>query len=419
MNLASAQAGPLIGLVAVALTVGALSVSGRRREHKGLDLAMALGLLAWMVFLVWQSRFSPQPPGPVDEFIEHMGYQLCVAAACELALAGARVEGRLTGRAWAIQVLGGGAFLLAWTWSGEDDWFHVWEASNWVIVGTLLVALLARWRSYWREKAVGVALLSVALLLYSLVAHVWHHPTSGVAVAGIFIYPVALLALWFMVTAQIRARAGASLGTLQRQRIAQDVHDGIGSQLVSILSSLDLKNPEQQALALSLEQCLLDLKITVDTLSQDSPSLIEGLAMLRYRIQPSLHRLDVQLHWDMEDHPALDQLPSLSVTHSLRIAQEAVANVMRHAQADRLTVSCRYLPDYGHAKLRVIDNGRGMLAPAGPVRGGRGLKGMRRRAQEAGLQLTVTSAPGNGTAVQLIIPGPQTADGSAGRRPAS
>lgn len=408
MILAPGQAGPLISLVAVTVTVAVVAVSGRRREHKNLDLAMAMGLLAWMVFLVWQPRFSPQPPGPVDEFIEHMAYQLCVASACELALGGADMGKRLAGWAWSLQILGGGSVLLAWTWTGDDSLFELWEVSNWVIVGSLLAVLLARWPAYRRDQAVRVALLSFAMLLYCLVANIWHHPKSGPATAGMFIYPAGLIGLWFLVTAHLRARAFAASrgqGELQRQRIAQDVHDGIGSQLVSIISSLDLKNPEQQALAMSLEQCLLDLKITVDSISQDSPSLLEGLGMLRYRIQPSLDRLGVALDWDIEDHPAMARLPSLSVTHSLRIVQEAVANVMRHAEAAHLTVSCRYLPHFGQVELKVVDDGRGMTpsAPAG-TRQGRGLKGMRRRAEEAGLQLAINSVPGRGTTVGLRIP---------------
>ena len=408
MSLA-AQTGPLVGLVAVVLTVGALSVSGRRREHKGVDLGMTLGLLAWMVFLVWQARFSPQPPGAIDEFIEHMGYQVCVAAACELALAGAQVGSRLTHLAWIAQVLGGGSILLAWSWSGDDGWFKLWEATNWVIVGSLLAMLATRWSAYRREKTVAIGVLSVALLLYCLFADFWHHPTSRLATAGMFIYPATLLTLWFMVSAHLRARASMAmhgLGEQQRRRIAQDVHDGIGSRLVAIISSLDPKNPEHQVLALSLEQCLLDLKITVDTLSQDSPCLTEGLAMLRYRVQPSLTRLNIHLHWDVEDHPALDRLAPLSVTHSLRIAQEAAANVLRHSEARRLEVTCRYDEQDNEVRLTLRDDGRGMAAAGAAVREGRGLRGMQRRAQDAGLRLTITSEAGAGTTVQLGIPGP-------------
>jgi signal transduction histidine kinase len=343
-----------------------------------------------------------------------MGYQLCVAAACELALAGAQVGSRVINIARIVQVLGGGTILLVWSSSGSNGWFELWEATNSIIVGSMLVTLVARWGAYRREKAVVIGLLSIALLLYCLLADFWHHPTSRLATAGMFIYPTALLSLWFLVSAQLRAAASAAspaLSEAQRQRIAQDVHDGVGSRLVAIITSLDTKNPEQQALALLLDQCLLDLKMTVDTLSQDSPCLTEGLAMLRYRLQPSLTRLGMQLHWDVEDHPALGRLPPLSVTHSLRIAQEAAANVLRHAEARQLAVSCRYDEQSSEVRFTVRDDGRGMSSDA-PVREGRGLKGMRRRAEEAGLRLAITSAPCNGTTLELVIPGPAARGGS-------
>jgi len=390
--------------------MGVLALSGRKREYRGLDLALSLGLLSWMAFLVWQPRFAQRPPGPVDEFIEHLGYQIGVAAACSLAFAGAQIKGRWASVVWAVQVIGGGGLLLAWTATGVAAWLLIWKASNWILVGSALVALAMRWPLYRRDRALRILLLSTALLLYCLVDEWWHHPTGWLATAGMFIYPVALVALWTLVTTQMReqaAEANRSVGTRMRQRIAQDVHDGIGSQLVALLSSLDLRNPEQQVLALSLEQCLLDLKITVDTLHEDSPGLIEGLAMLRYRIQPSLSRLGIEFEWQVEDHPALQQLPSLAVTHALRITQEAVANVMRHSGATRLTLSCAYLAGDKTARIEVIDNGRGLdAAPAVSARQGRGLVGMRRRAQEAGLQLEVSGVANRGTSVRLVIPCP-------------
>lgn len=405
------QFGPLAGLVAIFLTVSVLAVAGRQREQRGLDLVMALGLLAWMVFLVWQPRFAPQPPGPVDEFVEHMGFQLCVSAACGLALTGARVHGHLPWLVWTYQLVGGGGVLLVWTISGMPYWFDFWEATNWIVVGGVLAVLAQHWARRREQRTMGILLLSVVLLVYGLLADVWHHPTSRVAVAGMFIYPAALVGLWSLVSAQVRSDLALhriGLGEQQRQRIAQDVHDGVGSQLVAILSSLDMRHPDQKALALALEQCLLDLKITVDSLQQETPSLLDGLAMLRYRIQPSLNRLGVELYWQLEDHEAIRRLPSLRVTHSLRIAQEAVANVLRHSDADTMTVVCRYLADSDEVELVVQDDGRGLpLASDERGRVGKGLVGMRRRAEEAGLRLSIRSQPTLGTTIELRIPGPE------------
>lgn len=404
------QFGPLAGLVAIFLTVSVLAVAGRQREQRGLDLVMALGLLAWMVFLVWQPRFAPSPPGPVDEFVEHMGFQLCVSAACGLALTGARVQGHLPWLVWTYQLIGGGGVLLVWTVSGVPYWFDFWEATNWIVVGGVLAVLAQHWARRREQRTMGILVLSVVLLVYGLLADVWHHPTSRVAIAGMFIYPAALVGLWSLVSAQVRADMAVYRNgqrEQQRQRIAQDVHDGVGSQLVAILSSLDLRQPDQKALAIALEQCLLDLKITVDSLQQETPSLLDGLAMLRYRIQPSLTRLGVELSWQLQDHEAIRRLPSLRVTHSLRIAQEAVANVLRHSDADCMTVICRYLPESHEVELVVQDDGRGLpLASDERGRVGRGLTGMRRRAQEAGLRLDIRSQPTLGTTVELRIPAP-------------
>lgn len=115
----------------------------------------------------------------------------------------------------------------------------------------------------------------------------------------------------------------------------------------------------------------------------------------------------MELAWQLQDHEAIRRLPSLRVTHSLRIAQEAVANVLRHSDAGCMTVICRYLPDAHEVELVVRDDGRGLpLASDERGRVGRGLTGMRRRAQEAGLRLEIRSQPTLGTTVELRIPGP-------------
>jgi DNA-binding NarL/FixJ family response regulator len=93
-------------------------------------------------------------------------------------------------------------------------------------------------------------------------------------------------------------------------------------------------------------------------------------------------------------------------TAIFRIAQEALHNVEKHAQARRVRVELEFRPDESAVLLRVIDDGRGFDAER--VRpspdGGFGLAGMRERARLVGGTLEVESAPGRGTRLVACVP---------------
>lgn len=88
----------------------------------------------------------------------------------------------------------------------------------------------------------------------------------------------------------------------------------------------------------------------------------------------------------------------------LRLTQEALANAVRHARAERIAVTVTYLDD--GVTLDVFDDGVGFDSQAVPA--GRrptfGLHGMRERMAALGGSLTVESAPGEGTAVAVSLP---------------
>jgi signal transduction histidine kinase len=87
----------------------------------------------------------------------------------------------------------------------------------------------------------------------------------------------------------------------------------------------------------------------------------------------------------------------------LRIAQEALQNALRHAEAERIEV--RLEDGDGRLLLTVADDGRGFDAAAPSVRGRRlGLTSMEERARELGGRLTVDARPGEGTTVRLEVP---------------
>ena len=85
--------------------------------------------------------------------------------------------------------------------------------------------------------------------------------------------------------------------------MAAALHDGVGSQLVHLIS-LSEQHPDP-AMRLALEQCLLDLRLIVDSMDAQDESLAVLLARFRHRLQPVLERQGMSLHWDIWDPEAL------------------------------------------------------------------------------------------------------------------
>ena len=89
-----------------------------------------------------------------------------------------------------------------------------------------------------------------------------------------------------------------------------------------------------------------------------------------------------------------------------RVAQESLTNVVRHAQAGRVTVTLRTTPDDG-VQLAVRDDGVGI--PPRAVADSSGIRGMRERALLIGAQLSVEAVEPHGTEVSLTLPARETA----------
>jgi signal transduction histidine kinase len=95
--------------------------------------------------------------------------------------------------------------------------------------------------------------------------------------------------------------------------------------------------------------------------------------------------------------------PSLE-NEVLRVAQEALANAVRHSRAIRIALDLRYHPN--ELTLTISDNGVGFQATdmTLPAKGHFGLQGMRERAKQIGGILNVESSPESGTTVTLSVP---------------
>jgi signal transduction histidine kinase len=184
----------------------------------------------------------------------------------------------------------------------------------------------------------------------------------------------------------------------ERERLLRDMHDGIGGQLVQALAMSE-RGVEPARMREVIQACLDDLRLVIDTGSAGDEGLAPILAALRDRLRRRLDGSGLAIDWPPG---ALDRLPPLSPHRALqvvRVLQEAVSNVLKHAQARRVGVRCDVGED-GSLQLDVRDDGRG-IDPAAAA--GRGLGNMRARAAELGATLDIVTGS-DGTEVRLRIP---------------
>lgn len=189
----------------------------------------------------------------------------------------------------------------------------------------------------------------------------------------------------------------------ERARIMQDVHDGVGGQLVSALALIERPLAEVDAVATLLRGALEDLRLIIDSLDPTVDGLADALGNLRARLEPLLRRRGLVIRWSVRDVPPVSRFGPELALHSMRVVQEAVANVLKHADARTVTVGTGdgVAPDgRPGAYIEIRDDGRGFSPEATR---GRGLTGMARRADRLGGRLEIASSPA-GTTVRLWLP---------------
>ena len=221
------------------------------------------------------------------------------------------------------------------------------------------------------------------------------------------------------VTEELQA-SEASRATLQvsmavgqeRDRIMQEIHDGIGSNLVTALALAQRQDAGGNA-ATVLRRSITDLKIAVDSLEPVEGDLILLLAGLRHRMEADLLAAGVATVWKVEPCPPLAWLNPVNALHILRIIQEAIGNVLLHAGAATITIVCRpqqarevdgilvAVIDDGSGPFDRADTGPGHQPDSGP---GRGLRNMQARAEALGGSHVFEANDSGGSRSNLWIP---------------
>jgi signal transduction histidine kinase len=197
----------------------------------------------------------------------------------------------------------------------------------------------------------------------------------------------------------------------ERNRLARDLHDSVAQTLYGLtlqaeaasrklgLGNLEIVDEYLREIRQNARQTLQEIRLLIFELSP--PILQEaGLAAaLKARLETVESRSGIQIKTDF---PPMGRFPIRTETGLFRIAQEALNNALKHAQASQVQVTLKQDQDTGNLVLAISDNGTGFDTQMRS--GGVGLRGMRARADELNGKLWIESEPGQGTRVSVEVP---------------
>jgi len=235
-----------------------------------------------------------------------------------------------------------------------------------------------------RLRRIELALLGLALLV--LIAE------------GLFVLRPAVRAIARHLAERAAAqRTVDDAGERERKLVAQDLHDGLGQQLVGIsfLVKALPASPQRDELGTLLGEAIAQTRQLARGLHSHALETGGLAAALRELAALTERRFGIACLLDYR----ADELPAPIRTHLHRIAGEAVANAVKHAKATVIVIAVS--SDRTTATLEIRDDGVGIGAPAGD---GLGLQLMADRARMIGAELVIESRAATGTVVTCRVP---------------
>jgi signal transduction histidine kinase len=195
----------------------------------------------------------------------------------------------------------------------------------------------------------------------------------------------------------------------ERRRLRRDLHDGLGPQLASQTLTLSAASKLLRADPAAAEELLAEALTHAQTAVSDirrlvyglRPPALDDLGLVGALADQAAQHLASGLRVRVTAPDAFPPLPAALEVACFRIAQEALTNVARHAQARSATLTLTVDAPNPALTLEVVDDGRGLPAQ---LHAGVGLASMRERAAELGGTCVVETAAGGGVRVYARLP---------------
>jgi signal transduction histidine kinase len=182
----------------------------------------------------------------------------------------------------------------------------------------------------------------------------------------------------------------------ERRRIARDLHDGLAQELAFITAQTRRLSSHGGELVAAAERALEESRLAISGLIHAGNEPLEQI--LQEAGTSTASRAGVEVHFDLE--PGLVVTPEAKQA-LLRVQAQAIVNAAVHGGARRVRISLRSSP---LTRLSIVDDGCGFDPAAERRPDSIGLIGIRERAEALGGELVITSAPGAGATVEVILP---------------
>jgi signal transduction histidine kinase len=233
----------------------------------------------------------------------------------------------------------------------------------------------------------------------------------GFAALIIAILSLFLWGLFWTRLQIVTARAGV---LEERNRIAREMHDSLAQGMAGIAMQLQAVKRAQEIAPARLGSLLDRADVQFKEAMEETRRAILALrpvALERHGLIAALRELvssysdaPSSIHFHLTGVPC--SLPDALELQVFRLAQEAIANAIQHANASAIDLSL----DFGRKMLtvQVSDNGRGIDSTPMPNNRGSGLIGMRKRVAQLRGRIEIVSAQGCGTTLTIVVPRPFT-----------
>lgn len=279
-----------------------------------------------------------------------------------------------------IAVLPGKMIPTLWALYG----IHIIYLTRAVTISPYLIALIG-----------GGPLLG-AMVSQSFGAELWTTDWPEIALVSVF-----GVTLYLSLAPSMERQLAALHAAKERERIAANLHDTVGSSLAEVVLWHELANADtgprsdgalERARARTSE-ALLELRMAVNAMTTGEIEAAQLKALLHARVLSICDAAKVRAYLDFD--ATTGRLPGECGRHIVNLIAEAVTNAVRHGNPKRIDIKIGLTP----LSIRIEDDGQGFEPRA--ARRGQGLASMRARASALGARLRVDSSPAKGTAIEV------------------